>query len=275
MSRRLFTHTLLVGCLGLLAALAAPSVGRADLTVHAGYDLFATTTGTTFNGVPFMGVPLGTFNFGVPIGTQNTSLTDTIVQRLDTVNASDNTPGLNMGTTRLLMNALQLESTVPTDFGLGTDFYFITLQSARSTGGPASTGSMIISFNNPETTPVAGTFSSSLDVFFDVRKGALNGPVALSSDLVLTSVGTPWSHIAPPGVLLIQGANFLLKGDGTINQDFWPVPPGGTFQESTANDTHVVMNDPAPVPEPGSVLLLSIGVLGLAGYGWRRRQLAV
>src|SRR5438105_138265 len=81
MPLRLPKHTLIVVCLGLLAALAVPSVSRADNRVAPGWDLFATQPGTSFMGVPFTGVPLGTFNFGGTIGTQPTGDTDTIVQR--------------------------------------------------------------------------------------------------------------------------------------------------------------------------------------------------
>src|SRR3989442_924336 len=81
MLHRLFKRTLIVVCLGLLAALAAPSVSRAENKVALGWDLLETQPGTTFGGVPFTGVPLGSFNFGGSIGVQPTGNTDTIVQR--------------------------------------------------------------------------------------------------------------------------------------------------------------------------------------------------
>src|SRR5205823_1556047 len=129
-----------------------------SLTVSAGYDLFASIEGTSFPGLgPLMGVPLGTFDFGsgpVPVGN-----TDTIVHRLSDVTVA--AVG-DMGTTRLEMVALQLESVAAVDFaGNGLDHYFVTLQSAR--GGPATIGSMDITFGSL----TGGIFTSFLDVAFD------------------------------------------------------------------------------------------------------------
>jgi hypothetical protein len=56
--------------LGIFGDAVLPSA-RADV-VLPGYDLFETTGDTTFGGVAFQGVPLGTFNFGGTIGVQNT-----------------------------------------------------------------------------------------------------------------------------------------------------------------------------------------------------------
>src|SRR5262249_3909258 len=154
------------------------------------------------------GVPLGTFDFdnllGRNLGVQTVGITDTIIERTTaaTVGGAGQT-----ATVPLIMNALQLETTVPVNFaGNGLDNYFITLQSTR--GGPLSTGSIAITF----ATGTSGTFSSSVDVFFDIRKGALNGPIVFSSDLVLSSNAVPWGIIPPPGAIQIMGVNVFLSG---------------------------------------------------------------
>src|SRR5271155_4446714 len=98
------------------------------------------------------------------------------------------------------MDALQLETAAPTALlGGPVGFYFITLQSSDGTG-PASTGAMTINF-------APNTFTSSLDVFFDVHYGALNGPIVYSTDLTLSNGGAPWGNIAPAGSQLINGVN--------------------------------------------------------------------
>ena len=55
---------------------------RADVVVQPGWDLFETVPGTSFSGVPFVGVPLGTFDFdndfGRGLGVKSVGLTDTI-----------------------------------------------------------------------------------------------------------------------------------------------------------------------------------------------------
>ena len=222
------------------------------VAVNPGWDLLQSTPGTSFGGASFQGVPLGTFDFGVPIGVKPTFTTDTIVKR----NVAAVPPGVP-GTAQSIpieLVALQLQSTVPVDFGLGTDFYFITLQKLR--GGPSSTGSMIIDF----TTANAGTFSSSFDVFFDVRRGSLSGPIALSSNLILSNFGATWQQIPPPGSVVIDGVNHNLNGVDTTN-DFWPGP---IIESHPTGAQHSVVGATInPLPEPCTLILVLC-----AGVAW-------
>jgi hypothetical protein len=255
---RLTSIAVLSGWVGFVAIAANPTPTRAvTLTVHSGYDLFESQPGTSFMGVPFQGVPLVTYNFGGTIGTHAVGGTDTIVQRLSDVSAS---PG-GSGTTDLVMRALQLVSSVPTNFGLGTGFYYITLQPTA-----ASTGAMTISFD-PAATPTNqfGTFSSTIDVFFDVHFGSLTGSIAISGELPLTSTDVPWSYLAPPGSLLINGVNNRLDGTDVF-QDFWP----SQFTERHPPGTHVVRGTTV-TPEPGTLTLGGIAVV-LATVGALRRR---
>jgi hypothetical protein len=154
------------------------------------------------------------------------------------------------------MDALQLESATPINLGAGLGFYFITLQSTDGTG-QASTGSMTINF-------AGGTFTSSLDVFFDVHYGALNGPIVLAQDLVLSSSSTPWGNVAPAGATLVTGANYQLDGTD-IADDFWP---NGTFGDSGTGGTSLVESD---VPEPSTYVAL---LMGAGAFLARRRTAA-
>lgn len=260
------------GALPVCLCLALGVPARGNSTVAAGWDLFETVpAATTFMGVPLQGVPLGTFDFdnafGRGIGVQNVGMTDTIVQRLSDATVPS-TPG--SATVPLQMVALQLETLVPVNLGLGTDFYFITLQSARPTGGTPSTGQMAITFAND----LGGTFNSFFDVFFDLRKGSLTGPIAQSGDVILQAGGVPWTRTPPPGSLTINGVNHFLDGNDT-NQDFWPL---GVVTESGPNAMHVVINTPADTPLPtaawgGLALLALVGLLS-ASHSTRRRTAA-
>jgi hypothetical protein len=235
---------------GLLLLAGSQPGYAAIIDVLAGSDYLVTQPGTVFNGVPFIGVPSG------PGGS------DTIVTRLQTVDVTGGS-----GTTALLLSMLQLQSAVPTDFGLGVGFYYITLQSAR--GGTSSTGSMTITQSSPDDNTPAnpeGSFTSLLDVFFDVRFGSLNGPIALSTDLILTNGGTLWDANPAPNDFLVTGP----RGDFTANDhtgkirdsdiydmDFFPV---GVLTESSGSDTHAVTTTTF-APEPGTLLLTIIGGL--------------
>src|SRR5258708_11056206 len=155
------------------SAILTIGIANAGPVVNPGFDLFESLTGTTFGGVAFQGVPIGTFNFGGTIGVKNVGVTDTIIQRL--------APATGAAIATQMLD-LQLMSTAPTNFGLGVGFYFITLQSAR--GGPNSTGQLTITPGAADDhlplTP-EGTFTSFFDVFFDVRLGSPNVPIALSN----------------------------------------------------------------------------------------------
>jgi hypothetical protein len=234
-----------------LSFCVAGSVKAVEPPVLPGYDLFQTQDGTSFDGIPFIGVPLGTYNFGGSIGVQNTGFTDTIIQRLTEATAPSTTVSLQM-------DALQLETAAPTNLGAGVGNYFITLQSVR--GGPASTGTMTVNFNGSGT---GGTFTSALDVNFDVRFGSLTGPIVASQDLALSNSGDTWVHTPTPGSVLINGANFDLNGvDGT--NDFFPGtivekhPSGGAQHQATPVDAFY-----DPVPEPSTTAAMSLGFLSL------------
>ena len=224
--------------------------------VLAGSDYLTTQPGTVFAGVPFNGVPVGPGN------------TDTIVQRLRDATF------LNLGdssTIPIEMLSLNLASAVPVDFGLGLGTYYITLQTAR--GGPASVGQMTITYSNLDDgvfTGSEGTFSSFFDVFFDVRFGSLNGPIAMSSDLVLSNSGTPWDANPDPTVLLVNGLVGNLTANWHTNKidnvdihdmDFFPV---GVIQEIHPNGAQHNA-DTTHTPEPASAWLLGAGLLAIAG----------
>lgn len=235
----------------VLAGLSLPLRSHATSIIQTGWDLLATQPGTQFMGVPFQGVPIGSYDFGG--GLQNVGNADTIVQRLATANGPAQTIPIELV-------ALQLKSVIPVDFGLGVGIYYITLQSDR--GGPASPGSMTINFG-PEANP-HGTFDSFFDVFFDLRLGGLDGPIAFSGDLPLTSTSTPWTHLAPSGAVLIDGVNHNLNNSNN-GEDFWS---GGTITHEHPNGlgTHVV--DMAKrVPDTGTTLSLLMIAIGICSCG--------
>ena len=254
--------------------LAASTVSQASTTseVVLGSDYLTSPFGASL----FPG--LGVLN-GVPLGAA-TGNTDAIVQRQgDAIFPGVPGPGNTAPAIHIALTALQLETAAPVDFGgNGLDNYFFTLQSAR--GGPDSLGSMSITLTSLDDGTAAnpeGTFSSFIDVFFDIRKGSLNGAIVVSSDLVLVNPGTLWDATNPPGAVIITG----LVGDQNADShtgkasnqmDFFPFGPfaetfpnGGVlaFQEASATTP--------PVPEPGTSLLFGTGLLAVARR-WKRKR---
>ena len=242
-------HVIVLAAASLLIGLCLPTPSRA-LPVEPGYDLFNTwPDDTMFDSVRWRGVPMSIFYFG-GIGIQNVGSTDTIIQRL--------APAITVpGTVNLQVNALQLQSVLPM---FGSDYGFITLDSGHASGGQ-------ININ-------AGTFSSTLNVYYDLRDGGLNGSIMGSGMVTLTSTGL-WSNYAPPGALTIPGVNYLLNGVDT-SADFWPSGPGGPgtpfTESSTAGDQHEV--GATTVPDTASTLALLLIPLGIFALAAARGKVA-
>lgn len=240
----------------LLCVLACGTVTLAAPVVLQGSDYWRTTSGTVFNGIPFVGVPVGPGN------------TDTIVRRMADAVLS----GLpSSAIIPIELVALNLVSAFPIDMGAGLGLHYITLQSAR--GGPASTGQMDIHYTAADDglsgTP-EGTFDSFFDVFFDIRLGALNGPIVMSDMLQLNNQGATWDATPPPGITLVSGPvgdllASLHTSKGQDQLDFFPGPvserhPGGIAIHNVENST----------PEPESALLLAAGLAALICLRGRR-----
>jgi hypothetical protein len=239
--------------LGLLCLGLSQPGFAANFDVLKGSEYFQTQSGTTFMGVAFNGVPVG------PGGS------DTIVQRQQDVLLGTGAPA--SGTTSLLMTQLELVSAVPANFGLGVGFYYITLQSAR--GGPASTGNMTVNLTAADDElplTAEGTFSSFFDVFFDIRLGAPNGPIAQSTDLTLTNSGTSWDANPAPTDFLVHGlvgnvnANLhtnKIQDVDIHNMDFFPI---GSFSQSFPGQGVIVVQT-SQTPEPGTIPLIAGALL--------------
>ncbi len=255
--------------LGLVVvALATPSAVQASLTVHSGWDLFVTGSGShdLLTGTYWQGVPLGTYDFGGSIGVQDVGMTDTIVQRLTGATA----PSYNSWapTISVVMDALQLETATPTSL-LGGPFgnYFVTLDPNYTSGG-----TMNIYFG-PEGDP-HGYWNSTMDIYFDIRYGSLNGPIVASLedqirpvDLSGNPINVDWRHQAG-GEWTIPDVNYLLDGTD-IYQDFFPgVPIAGcpdcvyTFVEGG----QIVVHDICPEPSSYVLFLCGAAALGLRRF---------
>lgn len=261
---------------GLLGSLGAWSVscqaGPTTFQVAQGWSLLETDpTQSSFEGLGNLkGVPLGTYNFGTApdgnmVGTVNTGMTDTIIQRLQTATAPTQMAGAS-ATINIQMVALQLETVNQVNYlGNGMNNYFITLDPSM-----ASTGTMTITWN---ANGLSGTYSTNLNLDFDIHVGSLTGTVVNTGGTIinLTSSGTLWSNTPPSGATVLPDVNQYLSGtSGDPSQDFWDNT--SPFKEMAAGN-QIGSDDaglPLAVPEPSSIAMLSLGCLGVAAVARRR-----
>lgn len=235
----------------LFILIAGSSVSQAGYVVEMGHDLFRTDTAYLNLGsgpIPFEGVPLGTFDWsGTTWDNEDLGNTDTIIERKGaavTGGSGETAPPIPIE-----LVALQLVSVDPIDVGAGLGFHYATLQA-----GTPSTGTMDITFDDE----LGGSFASFFDVFFDLRIGALDGPILFSGFKTFTSTGVAWAREpTDPDAIKLDGINYLLDG-GTISEDFWP--PVGVHDAGDGSQ-HIVST---ATPEPTTICLLGLGGLLLS-----------
>ncbi len=196
------------GALVLVSLPFTASPGSAtSCGIGQGWDLFRTGTGTYYNPVAdllgdalstpltrvsFKGVPVGHHAFA-GVGDLLTGPTDTIVRRAAPL------PGPGSVGIELVALQLQAEGLAGLAAPSGADVpVYVTLQSQRGLGpldpapGPASGGLLTVAFTGCGT----GTVHADFTVNFDVRVGALGGPIVVSRSLALHT-DAAWGS-APP-----------------------------------------------------------------------------
>jgi hypothetical protein len=283
METRRARHGLLLMSMFLLTLAAGiRGVQAGPGTVALGSDYLATQPGTFFDFTTLSGGAVGLVNFqGLPFFDN----TDTIVQR-----KADATIG--GAAIPIQIVKLSLESTAPVNIGGSFFDVFVTLDPAHLAD---DTGSMAIS-----GTTAGGTFTSSLNVFFDAHFVQLGNPsntMDFFAGILLGNPGGNWSPVPPPFAVLVPGP----LGDQTANLhsglpagevDFFPgvnvtsfiTNPDGTF---TVTGVQIKpFNEPKPdgggnhrvqlatSPEPSSVVLwtMMMGAFCIAGLRKRMKE---
>ncbi len=254
--RLLSTSTLVVAL-----CMTFTSAGSASTSIPAGFDAFVTVAPANFDfltvpnpqTVSFEGNPLGFFDFGA--GLIATGPVDTIVQRIDAADLTlGGACGINCDTIDIEIVALSLVSIAPVDLGFGAGFedLFVTL----NTSSPSLQSTMTI-FDTGEGIP-HGTFDTELNFSFDVTGGV--GGFYGTIEQTFNSSGTSWRHDHQAFELTIDGVNHNLNA-GNPDQDFF-LPPGEVL--------HTGPHPVVPTPEPGTGLLMGVGLIGMAAVRRRR-----
>jgi hypothetical protein len=149
--------------------------------------------------------------------------------------------------------------TVPSLLGDGS--LWATSGSLTVTGGSASGVYSLEPTAGPaEQLSASSAFLVDNRVYPGGDAGSGSNPGGISNPSSLTL----WGLIFTNG----SGQEINIWGTGNGNYSFYRWTPGVGYDMTTTSTTVAL----TPVPEPGSLTLLGVGIAGLAGYGWRRRR---
>jgi PEP-CTERM motif len=231
------------------------------VTINAGYDLLVTTE-AVFNfggGIPFVGVPLGTYDFGG--GSKDVGVTDTILRRLDPVtNLADG----DSQTINLQMVALSLRSKFEINwsgFGGNASEYVKTVNLVDG-------GSRMTIKNGVDDLDVLdekGTFNSDLRFSFQLE-GVTSGRLSDTFTITMEQRGSTWQHIPMNEYGLIDGVNYNTGGANRANDFHTGEAKHGPEHSHTTYGT-------SNVPEPTSMFAIGLACMAAGGRFARRRRL--
>jgi hypothetical protein len=115
-----------------------------------------------------------------------------------------------------------------------------------------STQTPLIAGSSPFVTPFRMAFDSADNLFFTDSDLGIIFQIASGSNMAVPFI----TNVASPVGLWVQ--------DKSIYFTEFTAGSGGTLWQASPV--------PAAIPEPGTVVLLSTGLVGLLGYGWWRRR---
>ena len=258
MRKRLFLRVAL-GCLALGMVFGVSTPASAD-TIDPGFDLFHTPDSTVF--LDF-GPGIGEVAFeSNPIGPGDT---DTIVERTSGLGDGET------GTISIELVALSLVSVGPInlfDLGIGPDdgstgHFFVELDthpvSAEHTEDHRSLGEMEIITHGED----GGTFDSFFDVFtvITLRNDA-------DDAILMTIEGGPPDHIETPFEVVNEWSHTAPDGY-PVDPEF---PAGNFYPGPTEHTGPHPETVPAVIPEPGTLLLLGMGLVGVGARARKKRE---
>jgi hypothetical protein len=144
----------------------------------------------------------------------------------------------------------------------------------RSKDVPES--SQVSDFTRDIDALVAGTGGRA--AFTDRRSGAVyggHGADATDNGLFGTFVDTPLSAAALTGINAHQHSRIAfgssMTTSGTGADDGYLFGSSGSGNPADGR-TPLLLTTSQPVPEPGTWILMTTGLVSLLGYGWRKRQ---
>lgn len=159
-------------------------------------------------------------------------------------------------------NVLQFAGTGPVNFAIGTGFYKEIHVAAMTGGGNSMLNLMLHYEDGSESTDIAfvqdwyNDFDSSADAYY-----LANSLDRISAD------GFAYENADDPGLF---GYRFMVDGSRKLLSFDFVASGTSTFEPRMNIFGAAAVTVDAEVPEPGSIALLMIGVLGMAGY--RRKK---